>query len=111
MLATPLVDMLTSFKLMWNKTRLKNKIRDSKINRELKIASLGLDNADVAHLTGITFKPERRSRLIRTLGPLTLMISLAAENRYTDKLENEMKSIFEEQSLYKSVVMFPMVLG
>lgn len=48
----------------------------------------------------MTYKPERRSGLIKTLGPLTLMINLAAENRYTDKLENALRD---------SLKLFPMV--
>uniref|UniRef100_W8BV85 Uncharacterized protein n=1 Tax=Ceratitis capitata TaxID=7213 RepID=W8BV85_CERCA len=102
-LAGPLVDMLTAFKMVWDETRLscskfKYK-RGSSSAVEKGIGSFGLSNVHLPLLTGITYKPERRTGLMRTLGPLTTALMLANEKKYPDKMANSLK---------ESIKMLPM---
>ncbi|UPT53749.1 MAG: nucleocapsid protein [Bactrocera tryoni orthomyxo-like virus] len=102
-LATPLVDVLTSFKLLWDECRLsasRFRMKNANgINSEKGITSFGLTNIHLPLLTGLTYKPERRAGMLRTLGPLTLAIALSAERKMHDKLIKAFK---------ESIKMLPM---
>lgn len=101
-LATPLIDVLTAFKMVWDECRLsaaRFKLKVDNKNIEKGITSFGLTNVHLPLLTGLTYKPERRAGKLRTLGPLTLAISLSAEKKMYDKLMRAFK---------ESVRMLPM---
>ncbi|CAF4946724.1 unnamed protein product [Pieris macdunnoughi] len=52
------------------------------------ISQYGLTNQHIALLQGITLAPERRTGILRSLGPLTQAILLLMEDKYYDKLRN-----------------------
>lgn len=93
-LATPLVDVLTAFKMSWDEARMSSaKISLVKRGQPIKkgIKSFGLSNCHLPLLTGLTYKPERRAGLMRTLGPLTLAILTAEETGKWDKSKKAFK--------------------
>lgn len=50
------------------------------------ITQYGLTNQHICLLQGITLAPERRTGVIRSLGPLTQALLLVMEDKYFDKL-------------------------
>lgn len=54
-----------------------------KIANESDITSYGLSNAHITLCAGITYNPERRSGMLKTLGPMTLSIMLIEEKTYS----------------------------
>lgn len=59
---------------------------ETKIVKE-KLTDFDLDATAIPLLRGITFKPERRSGLLSTMGPLTLAILMFKENQYKEKIK------------------------
>jgi hypothetical protein len=90
MIATPLMNMVTSFKLVWTEARLgtskfsKGKDLNGKPIK-VDIKTYGLNATHLPWLTGITYPPERRTGLMKCLGALTLAINLVNHKDYQDK--------------------------
>lgn len=99
MVATPIVDLMTLFKSCFDEVRTgvtRFKIRENVAKRSIKrdsqgkpigrkdkskeftqnITQCGLNNHHIPLLEGITFGPERRTGVIRSLGPLAQAIML-----------------------------------
>ena len=75
--AQPIVDMLTAFKMVYDEARVsasKFYVREGGIKKEKTLNSYGLSNVHLPVLSGSTFKPERRTGLMHSLGPLTLAL-------------------------------------
>lgn len=90
--ATPLVAMLTSLPSSFTEVHMgmtkvpgKNKVGNE---RGKNITAYGLNNAHIPLLHGVTFPPERRTSLLRGLGPMTLAIMLIEENTYKQKIKD-----------------------
>lgn len=90
--ATTLMNLMTSFKLSWNEVRTscsKFQRRGQPPGKGLTdISALQLSNVHVPFLRGITYKPERRSGMIRNMGALALGVNLVYEKKMTNKLES-----------------------
>lgn len=82
-IATPLMNILCLFELKFKETALGNDIidvrRKSGVIVRWDIDLLDLTSLHWTLLVGSTFPPERRDGLLRTLGPLTLAITLIME--------------------------------
>lgn len=68
-LATPLIDVLTAFRMTWDECRLsaaRFRLKLNGQNVEKGITAFGLTNVHLPLLTGLTYKPERRADLLRT---------------------------------------------
>lgn len=90
----PLVDMLTAFKMVYDECRVstaKFSVREDGKKVDKSLSNYGLSNVHLPVLTGATYKPERRTGLMHSLGPITLAILLANERRYFDKVEKAFK--------------------
>lgn len=82
-IATPLMNILCLFELKFKETALGNDIIDVR-RKSGGIVRWDIDLLDLTSLhwtllVGSTFPPERRDGLLRTLGPLTLAITLIME--------------------------------
>ncbi|UPT53674.1 MAG: nucleocapsid protein [Bactrocera correcta Orthomyxo-like virus] len=107
MVATPLVDMLTAFKMSYDEVRLSGaKFFTRGLNKPeaRKITDFGLKNTHLSLLTGVTYKPERRAGLMRTLGPMTTALMLAGETRYHDKMAKALKESIRMLPMCDSVI-------
>lgn len=108
---TPIINMVTSFKLQMDEVRMgvtrfavntKGMKRDKngKKKDDMRgLADYGLSSHHIPLLEGITFPPERRTGLARGMGPLALAISAIHETTFKDKQLN---------ALYESIQMLPM---
>lgn len=90
MVATPLMNMITAFKLVWTESRLgTSKFTKGKDDNgkpiKVDIKTFGLYATHLPWLTGITYPPERRTGLMKCLGALTLGINLITHKAYQDK--------------------------
>ncbi|KAL3286948.1 hypothetical protein HHI36_001434 [Cryptolaemus montrouzieri] len=103
-IATPIVNMLTAFKCMFDEVRTgvttfqykkasqagKKRTHAGQILRKKEdrsnITEYGLNNQHIPLLKGITLPPERRSGLIRSVGPLAHAIFLVNETKFTNKI-------------------------
>lgn len=112
MIATPLMNLLTGFKLFFDEVRtgvtkftiredlarkgIKRKAGGAPVkeaeDRKMNITAYGLTNQHIPLLQGITLPPERRTGLMRSLGPLTQAILLVNENQFPDKLCSALKN-------------------
>lgn len=108
---TPIINMVTSFKLQMDEvrmgvTRFAVNTRGQKRDKNGKkkdnmrgLADYGLSSHHIPLLEGITFPPERRTGLARGMGPLALAICAIHETSYKDKQLN---------ALQESIQMLPM---
>lgn len=90
MVATPLMNMITSFKLSLTEARLGTSkftkgVDDNGKKVRLDIKNYGLNTTHLPWLTGITYPPERRTGLMKCMGALTLGIGLINNKTYQDK--------------------------
>lgn len=122
LVATPIVEIMTLFKASFDEVRTgvtRFKVRLSAAKRALKrdatgaavswvpnekertqnISQYGLSNHHIPLIQGITFAPERRPVVLKSLGPLTQAILLVLEDKYYNKLTS---------ALNYSIQMFPM---
>lgn len=121
MVATPIVELMTLFKAFFDEVRTgvtKFKVRSSVLKRAVKrsstgqvmgrqdikestqnITQYGLTNQHIPLLQGITLAPERRTGVVRSLGPLAQCILLIMEDKYFDKLMS---------TVNQSLMMLPM---
>nr|APG77893.1 nucleocapsid protein [Hubei orthomyxo-like virus 2] len=93
MTATPIMNMITAFKLSYDEARLSlssfitKKGGEGQPDTIVKIDQYGLNRQHYAQLRGLTFPPERRTGLLRCMGVGTLSIALKNERSYPDKLK------------------------
>lgn len=121
MIATPIVELMTLFKAFFDEVRTgvtRFKVRASVAKKTVKrdssgrpmgwkedkdftqsISQYGLVNHHISLLQGITLAPERRTGIVRSLGPLTQAILLIMEEKYHSKLSS---------ALLNSLMMLPM---
>lgn len=92
--ATPLMNLMTSFmtlSLSWNEIRTscsKFQVRGRPAGKGLTdISPVQLSKIHVPFLRGVTYKPERRSGMIKNMGSLALGVNLVYEKKMTNKLE------------------------
>lgn len=122
LVATPIVELMTLFKAFFDEVRtgvtrfrvrasvvkrgVNRDSRDKPIGAKMEgkdvtqsIAQYGLNNHHIPLLQGITLAPERRTGVIRSLGPMTQAILLCMEDKYHTKIIN---------ALLNSLQMLPM---
>lgn len=122
LVATPIVELMTLFKGLFDEVRTgvtRFRVRASVGKRSVKrdssgrpvawgsdnkemtqsISQYGLINHHIPLLQGITLAPERRTGVVRSLGPLTQAILLVMEDKYHTKLSS---------ALLNSLQMLPM---
>nr|QMP82155.1 nucleocapsid protein [Siphonapteran orthomyxo-related virus OKIAV157] len=91
-IAGPIFNFLTGFNLRWRELRLGHdeipfKKEDGNVH-SYPISTFGLKRSHGLLLEGCRFPPERRSSMIQSLGPMTLLVSyLLAKPGYEDKLK------------------------
>lgn len=97
--ATPIMNMLTAFKLSVDESRLScskfttKKATDTSDAVYCDIKDFGLNRSHIAQCRGITFPPERRTGLLRCMGVGTLLIYLVRERTYKDKIASALKEV------------------
>lgn len=121
MVATPIVEIMTLFKAFFDEvrtgvTRFRVRSNMEKIaqKRDIRgvtrgvqttgplthtLSQYGLTNHHIPLLQGITLAPERRTGVIRSLGPMTQALLLVMEDKFPAKLAN---------SFFNSTQMLPM---
>lgn len=116
MMAIPIMNLLTCFKAFFDEVRTgvtKFQVREEVVRKTMKrkpggqgtavarlkpeekvqsIGQFGLTNQHIPLLQGITLPPERRTGLMRSLGPLAQCIMLVNETTYPDKLTQAVKN-------------------
>lgn len=116
-IATPLLNAFTAFKPFFTEVRIGVNRYSYRLNQtkapvkrdssgkeipkkpELKpIGDYGLNNQHAALLQGISLPPERRTGLLKSMGPLSLMIFTHQEKHYKPKME---------EALLRSISMLP----
>lgn len=110
LVATPIVELITLFRSFFDEVRTgvtRFKVRSSVAKKGIKrdaqgrvvvtnkgqentqsISQYGLTNQHICLLQGVTLAPERRTGVIRSLGPLTQSILMVMEDKYYDKLRS-----------------------
>lgn len=114
MMATPIVNLLTAFKGFFDEVRtgvtkfqvrgdIATKIKRARTNtsgrieltpndRNVGLAYYGLTNQHIPLLQGITLPPERKTGLLKSLGPMTQCVMLINEKSYPQKLVEAVKN-------------------
>lgn len=114
MMATPIVNLLTAFKGFFDEVRtgvtkfqvrgdIATKIKRARTNatgrveltpndRHVGLGYYGLTNQHIPLLQGITLPPERKTGLLKSLGPMTQCIMLINEKSYPQKLVEAVKN-------------------
>lgn len=114
LICTPIVEIVTLFRSFYDEVRTgvtRFRVRESIAKRGIKrtkdgkfvpvnkqnentqnISQYGLTNQHIALLQGITLAPERRTGVLRSLGPLTQAILLIMEDKFFDKLKSAMNN-------------------
>lgn len=112
LICTPIVEIITLFRSFYDEVRTgvtRFRVRESVAKRGVKrtrdgklvpqlriqehtqnISQYGLTNQHIFLLQGVTLAPERRTGVLRSLGPLTQAILLIMEDKYFDKLKSAM---------------------
>ncbi|KAJ8714285.1 hypothetical protein PYW08_007905 [Mythimna loreyi] len=112
LICTPIVDIITLFRSFYDEVRTgvtRFRVRESMARRGVKrtregkliptnkvqentqnISQYGLTNQHISLLQGITLAPERRTEVLRSLGPLAQAILLIMEDKFFDKLRSAM---------------------
>lgn len=76
------------------------------------ISQYGLTNQHVSLLQGITLAPERRTGVLRSLGPLTQAILLIMEDKFFDKLKSAMSNSLQMLPMATEIILRkPIILG
>lgn len=109
LVCTPIVELITLFRSFFDEVRTgvtRFRVRDSVAKKGLKrsrdgkalphkkqentqnISQYGLTNQHISLLQGITLAPERRTGVLRSLGPLTQALLMVMEDKYFDKLKS-----------------------
>lgn len=68
------------------------------------ISQYGLVNHHIPLLQGVTLAPERRTGIIRSLGPLTQAILLTIEDKYHTKLSNALMNSLQMLPMAREIV-------
>lgn len=105
-ISTPIVTMLTAFKLVYNEGRLGNAkfaYNRNRKGRDTSTADYGLSGIHVPQLFGLSFKPERRPGLLRCMGPATLAIHLVNGQGEQLQYREEIRHAFIETNKYLEV--------
>lgn len=108
MIATPIVELMTLFKASFDEVRTgvtRFRVRkdvtvgikrcaggERKDQHTHNISQYRLVNNHIPLLQGITFASERRTGVIRSLGPMTQCILMVLENKYHTKLDMAIKN-------------------
>lgn len=90
MIATPIMNMLTCFRLQYSEARIGCHIKNTKENKNTagnRMKDFGLSGVHAVGLIGITYPPERASGLLKCMGPLTLAIKLITNKKYQTKVK------------------------
>lgn len=112
LICTPIVELITLFRSFYDEVRTgvtRFRVRESVAKRGVKrikegklvpvnkqqentqnISQYGLTNQHIALLQGITLAPERRTGVLRSLGPLTQAVLMIMEDKFFDKLKSAM---------------------
>lgn len=121
---TPIVNMMSANRLFFNEARCgvttwkmiqraeeprgqKRKADDvavKKIAVKERLSDYGLGPMAIPFMKGITLKPERRSGLLKCLGPLTLAILLYNADLYRDKLMRALEDSLSHLPSAKDIV-------
>uniref|UniRef100_A0A6M2DEG6 Uncharacterized protein n=1 Tax=Xenopsylla cheopis TaxID=163159 RepID=A0A6M2DEG6_XENCH len=130
LVATPLMNLITNFKCCFDEVRTgvtkfpvkidtKQPTKKRKLNAastssassskkektdSRNISDYGLSNHHIPLLQGITFPPERRTGLLRSLGPLTQAILLVNEKKYFNKISNALRSSLQMLPMKEEVI-------
>lgn len=113
LVATPIVELLTLFRAFFDEVRTgvtRFKVRESVAKKGLKrdksgkvlpsskgedrtqsMTQYGLCNQHICLMQGITLAPERRTGIIRSLGPMTQAILMVMEDKFFDKIRSAMQ--------------------
>lgn len=91
-IATPLVAMLTALPASFSEvhmglTKIPGKNKGAK-DQGRNITAYGLNNSHIPLLHGVTSPPERRTSLLKGLGPLTLALMLIEEKTFKEKIKD-----------------------
>ncbi|CAH2230034.1 jg20244 [Pararge aegeria aegeria] len=114
LICTPIVEIITLFRSFYDEVRTgvtRFKVRDSVAKRGVKrtkdgkmtsitkkqestqnISQYGLTNQHISLLQGVTLAPERRTGILRSIGPLTQAILLVMEDKFFDKLRSALSN-------------------
>lgn len=109
MIATPIVNMLTAFKLVFNEGRLgTNKFASGAAdkNRNTTISRYGLTGFHGPQLFGLTFNPERRTGLLECMGPATLAINLMNGGQYKGKVASAFSASIKHLEIAPQLTQF-----
>ncbi|CAH1106857.1 unnamed protein product [Psylliodes chrysocephalus] len=124
MIATPIMNLLCAFKMSFDEVRVgttKFMVRKDvamaqprggrrgeqpidKRDQFRTITEYGLSNQHIPLLQGITFSPERKTGLIRALGPLTQCIMLINENTYPQRIAAALKETLNMLPMHNEIV-------
>lgn len=105
--ATPLVDLLCAFKMSYDELRMstaKFTVRIDEKPVQVSLSQYGLSNCHLPLMNGLTYKPERRTGLLRTLGPLSLSIILTHEKNKTEKTEAALTNAIKHLPMCSEIV-------
>lgn len=125
MMATPIVNLLTAFKGFFDEVRtgvtkfqvrgdIATKIKRARTNtsgrieltpndRNVGLAYYGLTNQHIPLLQGITLPPERKTGLLKSLGPMTQCVMLINEKSYPQKLVEAVKNSLRMLPMYGEI--------
>lgn len=114
LICTPIVELITLFRSFYDEVRTgvtRFRVRESVAKRGVKrtkegklvptnrqqentqnISQYGLTNQHISLLQGVTLAPERRTGVLRSLGPLAQAILLVMEDKFYDKLRSAMQN-------------------
>lgn len=128
MVATPIVELLTLFRSFFDEVRTgvtRFKVRSSVAKRGYKrdatgkiiitakgqentqsISQYGLTNQHVCLLQGVTLAPERRTGVLRSLGPMTQALLMVMEDKFFGKLRKALTHRKHTQKNYFPLTLF-----
>lgn len=112
LICSPIVELITLFRSFYDKvrtgvTRLKfGKFVPATKKQEntQNIFQYGLTNQHIALLQGVTLAPERRTGVLRSLGPLTQATLFIMEDKFFDKLKSAMSYILQMLPLASEII-------
>lgn len=126
LICTPIVELITLFRSFYDEVRTgvtRFRVRESVAKRGVKrtregkslpttkqqestqnISQYGLTNQHIALLQGITLAPERRTGVLRSLGPLTQAILFIMEDKFFDKLRSAMSNSLQMLQMASEII-------
>lgn len=103
----PILNMLTSFKLVKDEVRIGvTQIipRKGMKNKTVSVGTYGLSAQHAPYLKLVTLKPERRSGLMMCIGPLAHCISLLEDKQYTQKSSRALKEELKHLPMTDAII-------